>query len=63
MSQDDFCSFKAYILVVKMDKKVSNSDNTVVKRKHKKAITWVDDSSTRIDLPENPHTSMPPGYF
>lgn len=46
-----------------MDKKVSNSDNTVVKRKHKKAITWVDDSSTRIDLPENPHTSMPPGYF
>lgn len=34
------CSFKAYILVGEMDKKLSNSDNTVGKGKHKKAITW-----------------------
>lgn len=34
------CSFKAYILIGEMDKKLSNSDNTVGKGKHKKAITW-----------------------
>lgn len=38
--RNDFCFFKAYMLVGEMDHKLSNSDNTVGKRKHRKAVTW-----------------------